>query len=125
MIIQLPKPFTKGKKSVEECIYQRKSVRKYKNKEIELEKISQILWACQGKKGEKRTVPSAGATYPLEIYVNIRNKGLFHYEFKEHILELRNQKDLSEKIVLASWNQHFIIAQDIKLNLFYQIINYA
>ncbi|KKL66726.1 hypothetical protein LCGC14_2142090 [marine sediment metagenome] len=108
MEIQLPKPDFKGTKSLEKCIYERESVRNYKDKEIELEKISQILWASQGKKGQKRTVPSAGATYPLEIYVNIKDKGFFHYNLEKHLLELINKNDLSEKIAEASWNQHFI-----------------
>jgi len=59
--ISLPKPEFKGEKSLEECIYERESVRNFKDKVIELEKVSQILWASQWKKGDKRTVPSAGA----------------------------------------------------------------
>ena len=64
MEIKLPNPKLIGEKSLEECIYERESVRSFKEKEIEIENISQILWAAQGKKRHKRTVPSAGATYP-------------------------------------------------------------
>ena len=88
MEIQLPKPIFDGKKSLEACIYERESVRRYKDESIELEKISQILWATQGKKGKKRTVPSAGATYPLEIYITLKNKGFYHYNYNKHVLEL-------------------------------------
>jgi len=108
MDILLPKPILKGSKSLEECIYERESVRSYGEKPIEIEKISQILWATQGKKGNKRTVPSAGATYPLEIYVTIKDKGYFHYNYTKHILEIITDKDLSKKLAEASWNQHFI-----------------
>jgi len=108
MEIVLPKPILKGEKSLEECIYERKSVRNYKDTVIEMEKISQLLWATQGKKGEKRTVPSAGATYPLEIYVTLRDKGLFHYNIKEHVLELISEEDISRKLARASLDQHFI-----------------
>jgi len=108
MDLQLPKPILKGSKSLEECIYERESVRSYKEKVIEIEEISQILWATQGKKGSKRTVPSAGATYPLEIYVTIKNKGYFYYNYSKHVLEYITDKDLSNKLVEASWNQHFI-----------------
>ncbi|MCK4286976.1 MAG: nitroreductase family protein, partial [Candidatus Lokiarchaeota archaeon] len=62
MELKLPNPILDGSKSLEVCIYERESVRKYQDKKIEIEKISQILWAAQGKKGQKRTVPSAGAT---------------------------------------------------------------
>ena len=108
MEIQLPKPNFKGKKSLDECIYERESVRNYRDKEIEIEKISQILWASQGKKGQKRTVPSAGATYPLEIYVNMKDNGFFHYNLEKHRLELITKDDLSENLAEASWNQRFI-----------------
>jgi SagB-type dehydrogenase family enzyme len=108
MEINLPNPILRGEKSIEECIYERESVRNYREKEIEIEKISQILWATQGKKGEKRTVPSAGATYPLEIYVTLRNKGFFHYNIKKHSLELINNTSLIKELTRASLDQYFI-----------------
>ncbi len=108
MDIRLPKPILKGIKSLEECIYERESVRSYKDKVIEIEKISQILWATQGKKGDKRTVPSAGATYPLEIYVTLKDKGFLRYNIKKHALELITEEDLSSKLARASLDQHFI-----------------
>ncbi len=108
MSISLPKPEIKGEKSLEECIYERESIRHFENKAIDIEKISQIMWATQGKKGEKRTVPSAGATYPLEIYVILQDKGFFNYNFKKHMLELISEEDLSKKLAKASWDQNFI-----------------
>ena len=108
MEIQLPKPIFDGKKSLEACIYERESVRRYKDESIELEKISQILWATQGKKGKKRTVPSAGATYPLEIYITLKNKGFYHYNYNKHVLELISEEDLTHGLTEASWNQMFI-----------------
>jgi SagB-type dehydrogenase family enzyme len=108
MELDLPNPSLKGIKSLEECIYERESVRSYGKKEIELEKISQLLWATQGKKGNKRTVPSAGATYPLEIYVIIKNKGYFYYNYRKHTLELITEEGMSKKLAEASWDQKFI-----------------
>ncbi len=108
MSISLPKPELKGEKSLEECIYERESIRNFKDKIIEVEKISQILWATQGRKGEKRTVPSAGATYPLEIYVTLKDKGFFHYNIKTHSLQLITEDDLSKNLARASLDQYFI-----------------
>ncbi|MFX1572644.1 MAG: SagB/ThcOx family dehydrogenase [Promethearchaeota archaeon] len=108
MSIQLPKPRLKGTMSTEECIYSRESVRQYKDKKIEIEKLSLILWSAQGLKGFKRTVPSAGATYPLEIYVTLKDNGYFHYKVKNHSLELISKEDLSLQLARASWNQNFI-----------------
>jgi SagB-type dehydrogenase family enzyme len=108
MEIKLPKPLLDGDKSLEECIYERESIRKYQDKVIEIEKISQILWSAQGAKGQKRTVPSAGATYPLEIYVTLKDKGYFHYIFENHSLKLINEENISKKLAEESWNQKFI-----------------
>ncbi|MHA2283110.1 MAG: SagB/ThcOx family dehydrogenase [Promethearchaeota archaeon] len=108
MIITLPKPLLTGNRSLEECIYERESVRNYQDKAIEIEKISQILWSAQGKKGQKRTVPSAGATYPLEIYVTLKDKGFFHYDFKNHVLKLITEEDICKKLAEDSWNQRYI-----------------
>ncbi|MFW9898199.1 MAG: SagB/ThcOx family dehydrogenase [Candidatus Thorarchaeota archaeon] len=108
MDIQLPKPKLEGKKSLEECIFERESIRRFLDKEIELEKISQILWATQGKKGGKRTVPSAGATYPLEIFVVLKKKGIFQYNLNKHTLELKFEGRFSEKLANASYRQYFI-----------------
>ena len=108
MELKLPNPILKGSKSLEECIYKRESVRKYQDKKIEIEKISQILWAAQGKKDQKRMVPSAGATYPLEIYATLKDKGYFHYDFKNHVLKLITEENVSKKLAKESWNQKFI-----------------
>jgi SagB-type dehydrogenase family enzyme len=108
MEIKLSKPILEGNKSLEECIYERESVRKYSEKLIEIEKRSQVLWAAQGKKGQKRTVPSAGATYPLEIYVTLKDKGYFHYDYKNHILKLIAEEKICKNLAHESWNQMFI-----------------
>ncbi|MFW9948910.1 MAG: SagB/ThcOx family dehydrogenase [Candidatus Thorarchaeota archaeon] len=108
MNIVLPKPKPFGNKSLEECIYERESVRNYLDLEINLEKLSQILWACQGVKKNKRTVPSAGATYPLEIYVLLKGKGLYLYNNKGHLLEFLFNDDIPIKLSRAAWDQDFI-----------------
>ncbi|MHA1490481.1 MAG: SagB/ThcOx family dehydrogenase [Promethearchaeota archaeon] len=111
MDIQLTEPKLKGTKFIEECIFERKSIRKYDDKEIEIEKISQILWAGQGKKGIKRytrTVPSAGATYPLELRVILKNKGLFRFDIERNTLEMEIEGKICEDLARASWKQLFI-----------------
>ncbi|MFW9773151.1 MAG: SagB/ThcOx family dehydrogenase [Candidatus Heimdallarchaeota archaeon] len=108
MNITLPSPKLDGTVSLERSIYERESIRRFRSKEIEIEKISQILWAAQGKKGTKRTIPSAGATYPLEIYVTLRDKGLFHYNIEKHMLEMLTDNFLIKKLVQASLDQYFI-----------------
>jgi SagB-type dehydrogenase family enzyme len=61
----------------------------------------------------RRTYPSAGARYPLELYPIIlkcdgMKKGLYHYNVKENCLELLLEKDLGKWIVQVTGNQKWI-----------------
>jgi SagB-type dehydrogenase family enzyme len=70
-VIKLPKPRLKGTVSIEEALRRRRSTRAFKNKPLSLEDVSQLLWAAQGVTGafNERTAPSAGGTFPLEVYL--------------------------------------------------------
>ena len=106
--IKLSKPKHEGLRSLEECIFERISIRNFRDKEIDLEKISQLLWSGQGKNIYLRTIPSAGAIYPLELYVILKNKGIYHYDIKKHSLKLEREGQFSEELAEVSWNQVFI-----------------
>jgi len=110
--IKLPEPLFKGNISVEETLKSRRSVREYKQTPITLNELSQILWAVNGKTSDwgGRTSPSAGATYPIEIYLvagNIKDveAGLYHYQADLHTLKLVKAVDLREALSRASLNQ--------------------
>jgi SagB-type dehydrogenase family enzyme len=76
----LPPPRTTGEVSLEETLARRRSVREYTGQALTWEEIGQLLWAAQGitRNWGARTAPSAGALYPLELYVVTRD-GLYHY----------------------------------------------
>ena len=111
--IKLRAPKVKGEMSVEEAIFKRRSVRDYKSDELTMEQLSQLLWAGQGITAADffRAAPSAGATYPLELFViagNVKGltAGIYHYNVKEHSLSLHMKGDLREKIgTTAAFNQ--------------------
>ena len=69
--ISLPEPVQDSDTSIEEALRIRRSTRSYNNKPLTLAEVSQLLWAAQGITSPRglRTAPSAGALYPLEIYV--------------------------------------------------------
>jgi SagB-type dehydrogenase family enzyme len=113
--VKLPIPKHQGTVSVEQAIFQRRSIRNYKDEALSLEEVSQILWAAQGKTVDwgGRTVPSAGATYPLEIYIVVGDVkdlelGLYHYKQENHELLKMNDKDIRNEIASAAWRQEFI-----------------
>lgn len=108
--ISLPKPKLSGSVSVEEAIQKRRSVRSYASKDITLEDVSQLLWACQGITDTRRglrAAPSAGALYPLEIYV-AKSDGLFHYLPDGHKLEAVSGANVKADLAAASLGQSYV-----------------
>lgn len=92
--IKLPRAQKIGKVSVEEAINNRRTIRYYTNKPITLNELSQILWAAQGitTKDGLRTTPSAGALFPLEIFVLAGNvekleNGVYRYNPFKHSIK--------------------------------------
>lgn len=91
--IQLPEPRLDGEVSVERALQMRRSVRSYKNEPLNISDISQILWSAQGITSPRgfRTAPSAGALYPLELYVVSGNiislpPAIYRYRPDDHLL---------------------------------------
>ena len=108
-VIYLPEPKTVGEMSLEETIKKRRSVRSFDDKELNLEQISQILWAAQGITDEKgyRSAPSAGALYPLEVYV-VKKDGVFHYIPEEHKMEIILEGDIRKKLKEICLGQQWV-----------------
>jgi SagB-type dehydrogenase family enzyme len=91
--IKLPEPKYDSDISIEEALLKRRSVRSYKDSPLTLSEVSQLLWAAQGITNPRglRTAPSAGALYPLEIYVVAGNvedlpDGVYNYRPDKHEL---------------------------------------
>jgi len=109
VIITLPNPNQNGPMSLEKMIAARRSRRDFSPQTLTLEQIGQLLWAAQGQGpgGRYRTSPSAGATYPLELFV-VMGEGLFQYLPPKHSLRNRSDKDLRAALASAAWGQEFI-----------------
>jgi len=111
--VKLPKPRAKGSLSIEETLHQRRSVRDYKKSSLSLEEVSQFLWAGTGKNLYRRTAPSAGATYPLEIYLVVGEveglePGVYHYSISKHHLERVIDGDVRKSLSRAALEQGMI-----------------
>lgn len=122
--VMLPEPRLKGDYSLEEVLAKRRSIRNFSDKEIEIEKISQLLWAAQGiteKASGKRTAPSAGALYPMEIFI-VKNDGAYHYLPQTHQLMKISEKDLRQKLSAACLFQQSVsgAAVDIVITAIYE-----
>ena len=115
-IVNLPKPNLDGSMSLERAVAARRSRRSFLSKALTLEQIGQLAWAAQGQdvSSRYRTVPSAGATYPLELFV-VTEEGLFHYLLAKHALEKLTDQDLRSALAAAAWGQEFIEAAPLTL----------
>lgn len=106
----LPAPSTVGTVSLEEVLAARRSVREYSSAELSPAELGQLLWAAQGiteVAGRGRTAPSAGGTYPLEVYAVTRG-GLFRYVPEEHALEVLGAEDLRPALAAAAGGQEWV-----------------
>lgn len=111
-LVRLPKPRRTGPLSVEQALSQRRSVRAFTRDGISLEELSQLLWAAQGVTSDRglRTAPSAGALYPLRVYV-VASKvaqlepGIYQYDPLRHALEERKGGDLRKGLAAAALRQ--------------------
>ena len=105
-VTPLPTPDTAGEMSLEEALAARRSVREFEARPLTEAELGQLLWAAQGTTDGRgyRTAPSAGALYPLEVYVATAD-GLFHYEVDRHALAVVRRADLRPALHEAALGQ--------------------
>lgn len=113
--LELPEPRLDGDVSLEASISGRRSVRDYSNRPLSLADAGQLLWAAQGiTSGDGgRAAPSAGALYPLELYIvagNIESlpAGLYRYRPRGHRLQLVVDGDLRKALAQAALGQAWV-----------------
>jgi len=123
--IYLLSPSQKGGMSLVEAIAKRRSVRDFASQPISQTQLSQILWSAQGITDtweRYRTVPSAGATYPLEIFVVCGrscvegiDEGIYHYDIAGHSLSLHYKGDVKLELARAAPDQECIYQAPVNI----------
>lgn len=114
--IKLPEPKYDSSTSVEQALLERRSVRVYKDEPLTLTEVSQLLWAAQGITNTRRgfrTAPSAGALFPLEVYVVIGNveeitQGVYKYKPHEHELVKARHGNVRDELTIAALGQTWV-----------------
>jgi len=109
----LPTPLHDGETSVEKALLERRSIRSYTDTPLTLAEVSQLLWAAQGITNDRggRTAPSAGALYPLEIYLLAGEvaelpAGVYHFSPDKHALSLVVERDQRQALYEAARSQN-------------------
>lgn len=113
--IELPKPAHEGRTSVEAALHARRSNREFTGVSLSLAEASQLLWAADGinRPGGYRTVPSAGALYPLEVYLIAGQvegvaPGIWKYTRREHALIAGSPGDRRRDLARAAFHQSWV-----------------
>ena len=112
--IALPAPEVGTGMAVEKTLRSRRSIRDFNGKPLSLTEVSQIVWAAQGITSPEgyRTAPSAGALYPLDVYLLIGHviglsAGLYLYHPQQHDLEKvvaeGRRRELSDAALAQGW----------------------
>jgi SagB-type dehydrogenase family enzyme len=120
-VIDLPAPRIEGTVSVEAALQNRRSIRAYGPTPLTLAEVSQLLWAAYGitqtregapafLRGGFRTAPSAGARYPLDLYIAAFNvtglpAGIYWYDSEKHQLMRTVEGDRRKEVSEAAFNQ--------------------
>jgi SagB-type dehydrogenase family enzyme len=109
-VTSLPDPRLEGPLSLEEAIQRRRSTRSFTPEPLTMTEISQLLWAAQGITDPRgyRAAPSAGALYPLELYV-LTPDAAFHYEPDGHAISMISIDDLRAPLYEAALSQEPIL----------------
>jgi len=113
--IKLPLPVRESNTSIECALLQRRSIRELGGAPITLAELSQLLWAAQGITDPDgyRTAPSAGALYPLEVYVLAGHvtglpAGMYKYAPHGHTLLKIGEDDRRLALSHAAHDQQYI-----------------
>jgi len=113
--VLLPPPRRSSAVSVEEALARRRSVRDFSAAHLSLDDAAQLLWAAQGitQSSGLRTAPSAGALYPLEVYlvageVEALPPGVYRYDPRAHHLAPGVSGDRRRALAAAAYHQTWI-----------------
>jgi SagB-type dehydrogenase family enzyme len=94
---------------------ERRSLRHFAEGSVTRGEVSRLLWAAQGITGEcgRRTAPSAGARFPLEVHVVAGSveglaPGLYRYRARDHSLLPVVEGDRRRELCIAAYWQEWV-----------------
>ena len=113
--VELPEVSASRDQTFVDLMYERRSVRRFAPGEITLQHLANILFAAQGitRQNRFRTVPSAGALYPLEVYVvsgavQGLADGVYAYRPQDHELVRVSSGDMREDLARHCYGQMWV-----------------
>jgi SagB-type dehydrogenase family enzyme len=117
-VIALQEPRLEGGLPAAAAIATRRSTRSYSGQPMSLDELSRFLFLTSGISSDRfgnarRTAPSSGALYPIEVYPIVHNvdgleRGVYHYAYREHALDLIRAEDMRSRVVEQGLAQEFL-----------------
>lgn len=116
-VIPLPEISYAGGLDLKSAIYERTSIRRFDPRVLSQGQLADLLWVTQGYiRSGKRAVPSAGATYPLEVYAAVAEGGVqglsaglyyynHHYDTDSHSLQTIHNESVIPELAAAAYGQ--------------------
>lgn len=110
--LKLPEPDLSS--PLAQLLLKRRSIRRFSPSSLTLSEISKLLWATYGLVDKKRhVVPSAGATYPVEVYLFAKSveglePGIYKYDYASHALVPVKKGDFSRELARACLDQRWV-----------------
>ncbi|MDH4148579.1 MAG: SagB/ThcOx family dehydrogenase [Acidimicrobiia bacterium] len=111
----LPKDWPAPDLGVADALGRRRSLRRYAERPITAAELAWLVHAATGITAEdgRRTAPSAGALYPVELYVAVADvegvdAGLYHVDVRASALERVRHGSVAGDLMLAGLGQSFL-----------------
>jgi len=120
-------PSHKGTVTVEEALNSRRTHRSFKARSLTLKQFSQILWGAYGVTSKvygyyRKTAPSAGALYPIDIYAVVGEggvdnlvPGVYHFRPENHSIKCIKQGDVRTGVAKHSVHQMWMATAPVML----------
>lgn len=125
-LVPLSRDFTYRGLTVEEAIQRRRSSRDYSGQPMSLAELSHLLYHINGITEDTRypfrAAPSSGGLYPIEIYPVVHNvadlsAGLYHYNVRDHALDLLRAEDFRRELTHYAVDQEMVGQANLTLVL--------
>lgn len=120
-MVALPRPAGSAM-PLNDAVRRRRTRREFNpNARVTLQELSSLLFAMQGHTdGAKRTVPSARAVYPLEIYAAVNNVtglagGLYKMDIAGFGLRLMRRGDIGDALSAACMGQQQVKKSQVRI----------
>ena len=122
---QLPQEIHYEGLGIGRVIKARRSERHFSGETMSIAELARLLLYSSGitdKRHGFRAAPSAGATYPLEVYAMINNvnelaRGIYHYLIPSHELELVREGDSGQEMSQAALGEQMVRQANVVIAL--------